>query len=640
MEDPLIGTNIGPYRIDSLIGTGGMGRVYLGIHPTIESRVAIKVLAQDCAENQDIISRFFDEARAVNLIRHENIVNILDLDYLPDRRPYIVMEFLDGAPLSQVIGADRALPIGTTLRMIEEVLGALAAAHQKQVVHRDLKPDNIIISPQGRPKVLDFGIAKLSTDHADAQNRTREGSVLGTPHYMSPEQAHGIPVDARADIYAMGIILFECLTSQKPFRGENLFELLRQHIEVPAPSLRSIRPTISVNLERVVLRALDKDPNQRWQHVEEFAEALQREQHGLQPSEWTTLVSGASSSSANHSPSRTPVGLANPTPRMSAPSLPAPVAGAHTSHKRGWVLLAVGLLVIGAGASYLGSRAPAKAQVASNSAEEPPEQALVPVTAPSVAPEATNHAPDAAVQQTPTPATTPTPSAPATPSTAPTPSTPITTPTPSTPPPSTTPKPTPSPPTPRTPTPSTPPTLSTTPTPSVSATNTNEPARSSSETKNPSRFDAYKYLRTATKRAKRAFSDAALMRIDLKGVSPDGKADLTLFDNFSVTYRFFSPSRAKRPSKLPAGVPFSPMCVFYVSVEADVTDNYPLEWDCSKMRPIGRPRCSPRDIWKRAISDGAPRKNAVASLGFRRFGGKRLWYFSIDSFSRSYPDDC
>src|SRR5512142_1468869 len=166
-DDPLLGRTIGVYRVARLLGIGGMGRVYKGVHPTIGSRVAIKVLSRECSDRRDLVDRFFAEAKAVNLIRHESIVNVLDLATLPDGRPYIVMEYLDGAPLSAIIEQARSrgpLPLGSIARLVAEVLDALAAAHAKGVIHRDLKPDNIFVSPNGRGKVLDFGIAKLQPE--------------------------------------------------------------------------------------------------------------------------------------------------------------------------------------------------------------------------------------------------------------------------------------------------------------------------------------------------------------------------------------------------------------------------------------------------------------------------------------------
>ena len=210
LSDPLLGETLGSYRVVRLIGRGGMGSVYLAVQPSIGSRVAIKVLSRECTDRKDLVERFFAEARAVNLIRHETIVNVLDQAMLPDGRPFIIMEYLDGAPLATLledsINARTPLPLGGLARLAVEVLDALGAAHAKNIVHRDLKPDNIFVAPSGRPKVLDFGIAKLSDGGIGSATRT--GSLLGTPHYMSPEQAAGKVVDHRADIYAMGVILY------------------------------------------------------------------------------------------------------------------------------------------------------------------------------------------------------------------------------------------------------------------------------------------------------------------------------------------------------------------------------------------------------------------------------------------------
>src|SRR5687767_7721875 len=205
----MLGQIIGNYRITRLIGAGGMGKVYAASQPSIGARVAIKVLSADLAGDQELVERFFAEARAVNLIRHENIVNILDLARLADGRPYIVMEFLDGSPLAGLLSQLGQIPLGTLARWTLEVLAGLGAAHAKSVVHRDLKPDNIFITRHGRAKILDFGVAKLASEQRDGVSRTRAGSLLGTPHYMSPEQAQSLPTDARADIYAVGVILYE-----------------------------------------------------------------------------------------------------------------------------------------------------------------------------------------------------------------------------------------------------------------------------------------------------------------------------------------------------------------------------------------------------------------------------------------------
>ncbi|HZJ65803.1 MAG TPA: serine/threonine-protein kinase [Kofleriaceae bacterium] len=326
-EDVLLGTTIGAYRVARLLGIGGMGRVYKGVHPTIGSRVAIKVLSRECSDRRDLVERFFAEAKAVNLIRHESIVNVLDLATLPDGRPFIIMEYLDGAPLAALIEHavrhQAPMPLGGMARLAAEVLDALGAAHAKGIVHRDLKRDNIFVAPSGRPKVLDFGIAKLS----DVNNAsTRTGSLLGTPHYMSAEQAAGRPVDHRADLYAIGVILFECATGRKPFLAEALFDLLRMHVEAPPPSPRALRPDMPPDLEHVILTALAKSPDQRFSTAMAMSMALQHATAQLPPEQWRPLAAPSA---------HTPSGISwAPTPPVSwsgPGSRPPPPPPGHVS---------------------------------------------------------------------------------------------------------------------------------------------------------------------------------------------------------------------------------------------------------------------------------------------------------------------
>jgi serine/threonine protein kinase len=337
--DPLLGRSVGSYRIARLIGQGGMGRVYLAVHPSIGTRVAVKVLNAECTARPELVERFFAEARVFNLIRHENIVAVLDLSRLPDQRPYIVMEYIDGALLSRLL--ERApLPLEQTVQLLCELLDALSAAHARGIVHRDLKPDNILVTAGGRAKILDFGVAKLRPELAGISAETRTGALVGTPQYMSPEQARGRPADARSDLYSVGLIAFEMLTGRRAFDSDTLFDLLRQHIEQPAPSLRALRPDLPPAIDAIVARALEKEPARRDQSAELMRAAL------IAATPWSTSSPGTKlAPSASAAPRTAPAAGLAPTAPGTVQSLvlARPVPSSSPAFR--WALLGAGTLL-------------------------------------------------------------------------------------------------------------------------------------------------------------------------------------------------------------------------------------------------------------------------------------------------------
>ena len=268
VTDPLLGTLVGRYRLTHLLGEGGMGRVYSATHEVIGGRVAIKVMS---TFNDELVSRFFAEARAVNLVEHDAIVKVSDLSQLPDGRPYIVMEHVAGETLRALIQRREPLPVGGAIDVMTEVLLALDAVHAAGIVHRDLKPDNIIVTPNGRVRVLDFGVAKLLTG---GPARTHTGAAVGTPEYMAPEQIRGTAVDARTDVYAAAVALFEAITGVRPFDGDSEFDVMRAHLEAPPPSVRGARPELDGAIDDVLARALAKSPSDRFASAGEMATAL------------------------------------------------------------------------------------------------------------------------------------------------------------------------------------------------------------------------------------------------------------------------------------------------------------------------------------------------------------------------------
>jgi tRNA A-37 threonylcarbamoyl transferase component Bud32 len=276
----VIGRSIGNYKIARVLGEGGMGTVYLAEHPMIGKRVAVKMLRPDLGTDPGLVSRFFQEAKAVNEIRHPNIVDISDFGHTEDGIVYFVMELMEGQSLRDRLTAG-AMPIDQTITVARQVIDALAAAHRVGIIHRDLKPDNIFLVNDAelaggfRAKLFDFGVAKLVGDkQQQVGHKTIDGAVVGTPFYMSPEQALCHDVGASADIYAMGVVIYEMLAGTVPFHSEQLVLLLNAILKQPAPPPSRLRPSTPPWLDRLVLRCLEKDPEARPRSMEEISAVL------------------------------------------------------------------------------------------------------------------------------------------------------------------------------------------------------------------------------------------------------------------------------------------------------------------------------------------------------------------------------
>ena len=276
----MIGQQFGNYRAISLLGEGGMGAVYLAEHPAIGRRVAVKVLHKNYIRDENLLTRFLNEARAANAIRHPNIIEILDSGTIADGTPFLVMELLEGESLGTRIRREGALPIQSAVEFCYQTASALGAAHKKGIVHRDLKPDNLFVVPdphdpeRERIKVLDFGIAKLQQSANDSV-KTRTGTLMGTPIYMSPEQCRGTKtVDHRTDIYSLGIIFFEMLCGQPPFVSEGFGELVNMHLNVAPPAPSTQNANVSPTLDAIVLKMLSKNPDERFADMGELMTAL------------------------------------------------------------------------------------------------------------------------------------------------------------------------------------------------------------------------------------------------------------------------------------------------------------------------------------------------------------------------------
>ena len=282
----LIGKRVGNYEIKSKLGEGGMGAVYLGEHPLIGKKVAIKVLLEEFATNETVVSRFFNEAKAVNDIGHQNIVDIVDFGKVQDdggEMVYFVMELLQGESLADRIKR-KPLTAAETRHVIEQCCDALFASHAKGIIHRDLKPDNIFLVRRGNDqnfvKLLDFGIAKL-TGAGGQGSKTRTGTVIGTPHYMSPEQCAGRGgIDHRSDIYSLGCVMYELACGVLPFPGDGFGDILVAHLVREPPKPSESKPDIDPKLEEVILKAMTKDREKRYQTMGEMGAAISGQQPG------------------------------------------------------------------------------------------------------------------------------------------------------------------------------------------------------------------------------------------------------------------------------------------------------------------------------------------------------------------------
>jgi eukaryotic-like serine/threonine-protein kinase len=308
----------GRYRIVRKLGSGGMADVYLAEDEELGRRIAIKILNDRHANDESFVERFRREAKNAAGLSHPNIVAIYDRGEA-EGTYYIAMEYLDGRSLKELVVARGPLPIGDAIDATRQVLAALRFAHRKGVVHRDIKPHNVMADADGRLKVTDFGIAR-----AGVSQMTEAGSIIGTAQYLSPEQARGAAVDQRSDLYSVGVVLYEMLTGKTPFTGETPVEIAMKHLSDPPrpPSLE--RPDISPDLDMVVLRALAKSPDDRYQTAEEMDAELERVSQGLGVTAATAdaatmVLSGADAAPTSIIPPRRPPSATRPSYQYAEP---------------------------------------------------------------------------------------------------------------------------------------------------------------------------------------------------------------------------------------------------------------------------------------------------------------------------------
>jgi tRNA A-37 threonylcarbamoyl transferase component Bud32 len=377
-RDPRLGTQVDRYTIARVLAKGGMGTVYEARHTRLTRRVAIKFLLPELAARPEILRRFENEAMAAGALEHPNLVAVMDLGLAIDGSPYLVMEFLQGEDCARLLRRTGPLPVPRAADIVVQACRGVAVAHRAGIIHRDLKPENLFLADAGdgsdQVKVLDFGIAKLRP--SDAQISTRTGSTFGTTHYMSPEQARGAAeVDARTDVWSLGVVLHELLGGKKPFDGEEPLNVVHQILSATPPALESLRPGLPAGLAAVVGKAMEKDPERRFPTIQALAEALA-------PFAGRTIAARS------------------PSPASASATLPTPATAAGPVRTRGarpwrWIgtALALAAMVVVA-ASILNAR---------SKPNQPVPQALV---LPPAAPEA-HVAPAAVPPPAPTPAEVP-----------------------------------------------------------------------------------------------------------------------------------------------------------------------------------------------------------------------------------------
>lgn len=275
MATSLEGQTLGRYRVLEPLGSGGMARVYRGYHSQLDRFVAIKVLRSDLVDDESFLGRFRHEAQAVASLRHPNIIQVFDFD-VQDDIYFMVMELLDGDTLHTRLNEyrvrDEHIPYGEMVRILLDVLDGLAYAHEEGMIHRDIKPANVLLTRRGQAVVADFGIAQI----VGGTRHTVSGALLGTLNYMAPEQGLKGTSDARSDLYSLGVVFYEMLTRQPPYDADTPLAILMKHVNDPLPLPREINPSLPRPFEKIVLKVLAKDPDDRYQSAAEMAAALRR----------------------------------------------------------------------------------------------------------------------------------------------------------------------------------------------------------------------------------------------------------------------------------------------------------------------------------------------------------------------------
>ena len=355
------------YEILEKIGSGGMATVYRARHTVFNEPRAIKVVSSRLMEDENFLKRFRNEAVVTRKLQHPNAVRVEDMDTMEDGRPFIVMELVEGRSLRAVIEEDGPLEPARALEITRQAASALAAAHNLGIVHRDIKPDNIVlVTRDGKDtvKVLDFGIAKLRDAEGSGETagytKTQTGVLIGTPQYISPEQASGKPgdqIDGRSDIYSLGIVLFQMLTGRLPFESDTPMGVVMQHMQTPPPLPQSVRPELKIgnSTTQLILKCLEKDPARRFQVAQELVASLPAPGNS-ETGDTKLMMASPYASQRSLAAVTTPTAVRTvAAPGPGAAAAPA-LAEAEGSHAAKWLVTAVAVVVVGAAAFVFAGR--------------------------------------------------------------------------------------------------------------------------------------------------------------------------------------------------------------------------------------------------------------------------------------------
>ena len=416
------------YRIVGKVGQGGMGAVYKAIHLAFDEMRALKVISQELMSDELFVKRFKHEAVITRRLQHPNAVRVDDIDEAEDGRPFIVMEFIEGRSLKKLIHEEGPMPVPRACFIIKQVCRALEAAHRLGMIHRDIKPDNIALidTPEGEvAKVLDFGIAKVKESRGGDAGMTMTGAgvVIGTPQYMSPEQAmgkRGDELDGRSDLYSLGMVMYQMLTGDLPFKAETTMEMLLAHLQKQPTPIRELRPDLQIpdSIAQVVMRTLEKDPEMRPASAKALIEEIERAEKPAAPLRGTKIMQASDFFPSEEAPPPQPEVAAGPPaarvapaprPAPAAPRPAAPVSqprvaapAAKPSQWGLWVALGVLAIGVGGGGWFFLVRRPAP----SSEAPIVTPAEMNPGTAPSTTPSSQPAVTPASTETSP-PATTP-----------------------------------------------------------------------------------------------------------------------------------------------------------------------------------------------------------------------------------------